>query len=62
VKPMRARIVRFAITIIVPVLRRHGRAWPVSKHCFAPIHLRPFDAQLDGIAINFLSNPVIHYV
>jgi len=33
---MRARIVRFPITIILPVLRRHERAAPVFRNSVSP--------------------------
>lgn len=32
VKPIRARIVRFLKTIVVPVLRRRGGPWPVTPN------------------------------
>ncbi|MBM2768628.1 MULTISPECIES: hypothetical protein [Burkholderia] len=40
-------------TIILPVLRRHGRAVPVFETVFRPMHLRPRAAQLDGIDRSF---------
>ncbi|EDT37231.1 hypothetical protein BamMEX5DRAFT_6990 [Burkholderia ambifaria MEX-5] len=36
VRPMRARIVRFPITIILPVLRRHERAGPAFRNSVSP--------------------------